>query len=62
MRFRVNDDCIGCGLCVSLCPGVFTMADAGTARAIEGEAAQKTLETALEARDGCPVSAIEAEG
>ena len=59
MKFRVNDDCIGCGLCVTLCPGVFEMTDSGTARAAEGEVMQKTVDTALEARDSCPVSAIE---
>ena len=26
MKFHVNADCIGCGLCVSTCPEVFTMA------------------------------------
>lgn len=25
MKFHVNADCIGCGLCVSTCPEVFTM-------------------------------------
>ena len=24
MKFHVNADCIGCGLCVSTCPEVFT--------------------------------------
>ena len=31
MKFHVNADCIGCGLCVSTCPEVFTMTDGGTA-------------------------------
>ena len=30
MKFHVNADCIGCGLCVSTCPEVFTMTDGGT--------------------------------
>ena len=33
MKFHVNADCIGCGLCVSTCPEVFTMTDGGTAAA-----------------------------
>ena len=62
MKFRVNEDCIGCGLCVSLCPGVFEMTDTGTAHAAKGEILQKAVDTALEARDSCPVGAIESEG
>ncbi|MBQ2910668.1 MAG: ferredoxin, partial [Clostridia bacterium] len=25
MKFEVNERCIGCGLCTSLCPDVFEM-------------------------------------
>ena len=34
MRFRVNDECIGCGMCAETCPEVFTLTDAGVARAV----------------------------
>lgn len=59
MQFYVNEDCIGCGLCVSTCPEVFSMSDAGTAQAIEGEVAPELLDGALAAQSGCPVEAIQ---
>ena len=59
MKYFVNDGCIGCGLCEGTCPEVFSMSDAGVAVAIDGEVPENCLETAAEAKDGCPVSAIE---
>lgn len=61
MKFRVSSECIGCGLCASTCPEVFELTDENVARAIEGEVPAENEETALEAMDGCPVSAIEQE-
>ena len=59
MKFHVNANCIGCGLCEGLCPEVFRMTDAGTACAID-EDVDSALETAaLETQGGCPASAIE---
>ncbi len=59
MKYYVNESCIGCGLCASTCPEVFSMNDAGTAVAIEGEVDEANLESAAEACSGCPVAAIE---
>jgi len=59
MKFHVNEGCIGCGLCASLCPEVFTLTDAGVARAIDGEADPSVEDAARDAQDSCPVSAIE---
>lgn len=59
MKYYVNESCIGCGLCASTCPEVFSMNDAGTAVAIEGEVDDANLESAAEACRGCPVAAIE---
>ncbi len=33
MTAHVNENCIGCGLCTNLCPGVFRMLDEGVAAA-----------------------------
>ena len=59
MKYFVNESCIGCGLCASTCQEVFSMNDAGTAVAIEGEVDDANLESAAEACSGCPVAAIE---
>lgn len=61
MKYFVNDGCIGCGLCTGTCPKVFSMSDAGVAVAIETEVPGEALDSAAEARDGCPVGAIEEE-
>jgi ferredoxin len=52
--------CISCGLCVSICPEVFRMGDDGLAEAYKDVSAE-LVDTATEARDGCPVSVISLE-
>lgn len=59
MRYIVNGSCIGCGLCEGTCPEIFSMTDAGTATAVETDVPEAVLDLAAEAKDGCPVSAIE---
>ena len=59
MKYYVNDGCIGCGLCAGTCPEVFSMSNAGVAVAIEAEVPEGALDSAAEAKDGCPVGAIE---
>ena len=61
MKYIVNDDCIGCGLCAGICPEVFALTDGGMAAAITAEIPDAVLGSAEEAKDGCPVSAIEKE-
>ena len=58
MTFFVNDNCIGCGLCNSLCPEVFLMEDAHAA-AIDTPVPDRYEDAAEEARRSCPVDAIE---
>ena len=59
MKYVVNDQCIGCGLCADTCPIVFQMTDEGVAKAIENEVPEEARESAAEAKDNCPVGAIE---
>ena len=59
MKYIVNEGCIGCGLCEATCPEVFSMSDAGVAVAIESEVLEEVLDTAAEAKEGCPLGAIE---
>jgi len=59
MKLFVSDTCIGCGLCTGVCPDVFRMTDAGVAEAAGGEIDPSLEASALEAKDGCPVGAIE---
>ena len=59
MKYVVNDGCIGCGLCAGTCPEVFSMGDEGLAVAIDSEVPEEALASAAEAKEGCPVGAIE---
>ena len=59
MKYIVNDDCIGCGLCAGICPEVFSLTNDGVATAIKAEVPDEVLGSAEEAKDGCPVNAIE---
>lgn len=59
MKYKVNDTCIGCGMCVSTCPAVFSMGESGQAVAIDGDVPAGEEANAAAAKDGCPVGAIE---
>jgi ferredoxin len=57
---KVNKEkCIGCGLCVSLCPDVFEIGEDGKSQIISGADFDKNEKCVKEAREGCPVSAVE---
>ena len=58
MKVNVNEDCIGCGLCESMCPQVFQM-EGDRSRPISDDDAY--LEAASEAAAACPVAAISVE-
>lgn len=58
MKYKVNDSCIGCGLCEATCPEVFSI-QGDVAVAIDGEVSESALASAAEAKEGCPVEAIE---
>ena len=60
MKAYVNKDtCISCELCTQICPEVFSMDDDGKSVAIEDEIPKDIEDIAVEARDSCPVSAID---
>ena len=60
MKAYVDENCIGCGLCASICPEVFEINEDQVARAV-GEICEETEDTVREARDNCPVDAIQTE-
>jgi ferredoxin len=50
--------CIGCELCVQICPGVFFMAGDGFAEVLAGPVPAIHETTCKEAAESCPASAI----
>jgi ferredoxin len=56
--WRVNENCIGCGMCASIAPDIFTMTEEGVAKVAMQPTGDQTV-GAAEARDSCPVAAIE---
>ncbi len=61
MKVEIDrEGCIACGLCVSICPDVFTIADDGLAEAIANP--EQRYESAVkESADSCPVNVIKVE-
>lgn len=58
MTLNIIEGCIGCGMCESICPEVFTLDGDGFAK-ITKQPTQDNEDKALEAKDSCPVSVIE---
>ncbi len=62
MRASVNDGlCRGHGVCVALCPEVFTLTDWGYAEAIDDDVPAEFVGAVREAIEACPEHAITAE-
>lgn len=61
MKTFVNEDCIGCGLCVNLCPEVFEFNDDGLSEATVDVVPENLEDQVKQAIDECPVAAIETE-
>ena len=58
MTAHVNDNCVGCGLCASMCSGVFTMTGEGVAAARD-EIFPEQEDQVRETAESCPAGAIE---
>ena len=60
MKLKVDKDiCIGCGACGAIAPDVFEMDDEGLATLVVEEIPEESIEDAIDAKEGCPVNAIE---
>lgn len=59
--FVDRDICIGCEACAGTCPEVFSMDEDGISVPIKDDIPDDLLESAQDARDGCPVSCISIE-
>ena len=53
-----RDGCIGCQACAGTCPEVFSMDDDNISVPIKEDIPEDVLDSAKDARDGCPVSVI----
>jgi len=59
-RIKINKEkCIGCGFCVSVCPEVFEIDEEGKSQIKEETNLEENKEKIKEAKEGCPVGAIE---
>ena len=58
MRAVVQEGCIGCGLCCSVCPAVFHFED-GVSHG--GPVPENQEDAAQEAAEGCPAAVITLE-
>jgi len=59
MKFVVNESCIGCGSCAAACPEVFSLGSDGVAKAIKKDVPAAPESAAMDAKEGCPMGAIE---
>lgn len=57
MKLRILEGCIGCGLCVTTCPEVFTLGETQTAR-VQRQPEGQTCIAAKTAAENCPVGVI----
>jgi ferredoxin len=56
----VNNNCIGCGACIAICPEVFSFGDEWIAYVNEGVDIEN-ISSVDDAKSACPVEAIQYE-
>lgn len=61
VEIKVDQDlCIGCGMCINMCPDVF-MYNEESLSTVKSDLADFNLQSVEEAREICPVDAITVE-
>lgn len=59
MKITVDQgSCIGCGMCIDMCPNVFEYNESGLSTAKSSEVANENIDLVKDAADCCPVDAI----
>ena len=58
MNVKVNDSCIGCGACESICDAVFSVEDVAK---VNEDGIAGNEDAVKEAAEGCPVGVINVE-
>ncbi|MDW5298962.1 MAG: ferredoxin [Sedimentibacter sp.] len=53
-----RDACISCGLCESICPGVFKLDDENISTVIVDPVPEEFEDCAVESKETCPTNAI----
>ena len=62
MKVKVDKNkCLGCGMCISLCPAVFELKN-GKSQVKEKTALEKHKDCIKEAAENCPAGAIKITG
>lgn len=61
MKVKVNENCIGCGMCIDMCPEVFGYNDEGLSSVKSEEVSDELSGAVADAQGTCPVDAIEVE-
>ncbi|MEI6100293.1 MAG: ferredoxin [Eubacteriales bacterium] len=56
-----KDQCIGCGVCPTMCPEVFEMSGDSIAVVIGDKVPDEVKGDAVKAQESCPVDAIKVE-
>ena len=56
--FTDKNRCIGCGICVSVCPVVFAMGDDGKAVPVMSDVPEGSMDNARNAEESCPTDAV----